>query len=89
LDFAVVDEVISGLVLGWAGHIESFRWVSYIMSAKNASISGHYSPIYYRTQEGGPSIYAGCGLFFSFIIEILSLFGELREGKFLRGESRP
>jgi hypothetical protein len=89
LDFAVVDEVISSLVLGWAWHIGSFRWVSYTMGAKNVSISRYYNTIYYKTQEGEPSIYAGCGLFQGFIIEILSLFEELREGKFLRGGSRP
>jgi len=45
--------------------------------------------VYYKTQEGGPSIYAGCGLFRGFIIELLSLFGELREEKFLREKPRP
>ena len=62
-DFAVVDEVISGLVLGWAWHIESllvkctgFHQVSYIMGAEIASISIYYNTVCYRTQGGGQKI---------------------------------
>lgn len=96
LDCAVVDEVISGLVLGWACHVESllvkctgFRRVSYIMGAKNTSISMYYNTVYYKTQGGEPSICGACGLFQSFITYILRLFEELREGKFLRGGPSP
>ena len=88
-DFAVVDEVVSGLVLGWAWHIGSFRLVSYIMGAKIASISIYYNTICYRTQGGGPSIYADCGVFRGFIIDIFTVFRKLREGKFLRGGPSP
>jgi hypothetical protein len=89
LDFAVVDEVVSSFVLGWAGHVESFQLVSYIMGVKIASISRYYNMVCYKTQGGEPSIYAGCGVFQSFIIDLLSLFGKLREGKFLRRGPSP
>jgi hypothetical protein len=88
-DFAVVDEVVSGLVLGWAWHIESFQLVSYTMDAKIASISIYYNMVCYKTQGGEPSIYAGCGVFQGFIIDIFTVFGELREGKFLRRRPSP
>ena len=96
LDCAIVDEVISGLVFGWACHVESllvkctgFRRVSYIMGAKNTSISMYYNTVCYKTQEGEPSICAARGVFQSSINELLRLFGELREEKFFRVKSRP
>jgi hypothetical protein len=88
-DFAVVDEVVSGLVLGWAWHIESFQLVSYTMGAEIASISIYYNTVCYKTQGGEPSIYAGCGVFRGFIIDIFTVFRKLREEKFLRREPCP
>ena len=59
------------------------------MGAKNTSISIYYNIVYYRTQEGEPSICAARGVFWSFINELLRLFEELREGKFLRRGPSP
>jgi hypothetical protein len=92
----MVDEVVSGLVLLVTSHVESllvkhtgFGRISYVMGAKIVSISIYYNTVYYEMQEGEPSICAARGVFRDFINDILRVFEELREGKFLRGGSRP